>query len=167
MKIADELKQLVERDERGAFTDAELAAAKAAVIASTTMDESAIEAQIAELRRQKKEIEHLDRDWEIESQRYAVTGKFGYARIPSRWGSIVNLVAIIAFGLAWFYVAVSFGAPSIYAVLGVLIVVMGFVTCGYCYYYASAHDEAYERYQRRRAALLAQHDDENSVADGP
>src|SRR5437667_1714790 len=79
MKIAGELKQLVDLDERSAFTDAELAAAKAVIIARTNMDESAIEAQIAELRRQKKEIELLDRDWEKESQRYAVTGKPGAA----------------------------------------------------------------------------------------
>ena len=163
MTLADAFKNLEEMHASGGLTEVELAAAKEAI---GDKGEAAIEAQIEVLKRQKAEIKHLDHDWEKEREEYIVVEKFGYRTIPSRWGSIVNAIAIVVFGVVW--VGVSLGrTPFIFPVVGVLVTVVGIIACVYRYNKASAHDAAYERYQRRRAALLAEHERENQIISQP
>jgi hypothetical protein len=154
MNLADAFKKLEGMHASGELTEGELAAAKEAIGANGEAD---LEAQIEALKQQRAEIEQLDRDWQREREEFVVVEKFGYRSIPTRWGTIVNAIAIVIFGIVW--VAVSLGrTPFFFPMVGVLVSVVGVIVCVPRYNKASAHDAAYERYQRRRAALLAEHE---------
>jgi len=163
MSIDDELRKLVDLHRRGGISDEELAAAARDVVMAggIATDESAIEKQIAQLKQQRDEIEQLDRDWETERERYLITERFGNRVIPSRWGSIVNALAIVVFCIVWIGLSMIGETRIWFIVFGVFAFAVGLAACAYRYRIASAHDEAHSRYQRRREALLDQHDSED------
>jgi hypothetical protein len=123
--------------------------------------DTAIDADIDVLKRQKKEIEQLDLQWEVERRNYELTGRFGDRAVPTRWGSVVNMVAIGIFGICWVAISLSGDTPFWFPWFGALACLIGLAVCYHRYRVASAHDAAFERYQRRREALLDEHDSEN------
>src|SRR5262249_41652061 len=126
MNIADAFEKLEVMHESGGLTDAELAAVRRSILA---IDEDAIEAEIEELKRHKRELEQLDHDWQVGGERYMVTEKFGDRSIPSRWGSVVNAVVILVFGVVW--IAVSLGrTPVFFTWLGVFACAYGLAVPG-------------------------------------
>ncbi len=140
MNVADELKKLQELHQSGALSDEEFAAGMDAVFAGGAT---------------ANEIECLDREWQLERERYTVTGKLGKRYFPSRAMSFLYGLANVGFGIVWITYGASTGAPFHFLLLGVLAILGGFAVSAYLFSRAIAHERAFERYQRRRAMVFA------------
>jgi hypothetical protein len=166
MNLADELQKLQELHRTGGLSDEEFAAAKAAVLARapTAPESPAIDTtqqQIEELRREN-ELARLDREWQMERERYMVTGQNSYrSYVPSRGASIFMGVAIVVGGIIWIIFTASItsnmpgGGFSAFPLFGILFILVGLGISIYNYTRANQYEEAYQRYQRRRNELLS------------
>lgn len=164
MNIADELRKLEELHQRGTLTDAEFAAAKASVLAGSRehrpFDDEIVQKQLEELKLQNA-VSRLDREWELERERYMVAGRYGYRYVPNRAMSIVGGVLIVGFGVFWTAGASAIaggfdGVFSLFPLFGILFIVTGIGMSIYSYSKASQYERAYQDYQQRRADLLAE-----------
>jgi hypothetical protein len=165
MSIADELHKLQELHQSGALTDAEFAQAKARVLAGRTSasepdeKEADLRDQLAELKRDS-ELDRLDREWDQERQRYLIYGRYGaQPYTPSKMMSVIMGAAIVGFGILWTAFAASItggvgGPASIFPCFGVVFILVGIGVSAYNFTRASQYEQAYQRYQRRRALLL-------------
>src|SRR5262249_12264234 len=105
MNIADELRKLQDLHRNGALTDEAFAAAKAAVLAkgaagSDPANEPALQEHLEEIKLQN-EVARLDREWELERERYMIAGQDGHRVIPNRGMSVIGGIIIAVFGLFW------------------------------------------------------------------
>jgi hypothetical protein len=162
MGLADEIGKLQELRESGALTDEEFARAKAAVLASGSLqanqpDDAPLQRHLQHIEIQN-EIERLDREWELEREKYMATGRYGSRHVPSEGGSIVAALIIGGFGLFWTIGAASMGAPAIFPIFGIVFVVLGVGASLSGFTKAGEYQHAYREYQERRARLLAQSD---------
>src|SRR5687768_12151 len=97
MSLADELAKLEELRRTGALTETEFAQAKAKLLAADAPParDAVVEKlgeQLAETRYQN-ELARIDREWQIEREKYMLTGKYGRRYIPTVGMGLV--VAII------------------------------------------------------------------------
>jgi hypothetical protein len=170
MSIADELHNLGQLHERGALSDEEYAAAKEAALAAWAaprgggFEESPMRPDSEECIEDR--VARLDREWELERQQYMVVGKYGHRSVPSRGLSLLGGAIAAGFGLLWIVVGSAMGqgaaeaggafggVGSLLPLLGGVVIVSGIGVAIYSYLKASRYEEAYERYQRRRADLL-------------
>jgi hypothetical protein len=160
MNLTEALHQLADLHAAGSLTDDEFAAAKARLLASATdasQPETASKRQI-ELLRAEAAIARLDREWQIEREKYMTSGNFGYRMMPSKTTSILIGCGALAFTAFWIYMAGSTGAPTVFKLWGVLCVTVAIVQAYSMYRKACAYEVAEKRYQTRRAELLASAD---------
>ena len=123
---------------------------------------------------QQNDVEALDREWEQRKIHYVVTDKHGNTHVPTKTGSVVGGLFVVAFGLVW---TVFAGGLSLFATAGtggVGAITLCFPLFGLCfigfgayqaysaYHKAGEYEQAYEEYQRRRRELI-----ENSSAERP
>lgn len=159
MSLSDEINKLQELHAAGTLTDEEFARAKATVLGtddgpSGPVDLDRTPDQLRQIQLQN-EIAQLDREWALEREQYMVTGQYGSRHLPSEGGSIVAGVLIGGFGLCWTVFAASLGAPAFFPFFGVVFILVGVGSCIYSFGKAGEYRAAHERYQRRRAELLA------------
>jgi hypothetical protein len=157
MNIADDLKKLQDLHQSGGLTDEEFAAAKARVLAG---GKSESDPHLDEIKRQN-EIERLDREWQMERERYMVAGRYGQRYLPSRGMSVIGGIMIVGFGIVWTGMASSMGAPFFFPMFGVIFILAGIAVSLYTFLKAGAYEEAFRRYQMRRATLLARQDNDS------
>jgi hypothetical protein len=150
MSIADELLKLHTLHKEGMLTDEELERAKASLLENPSGPAAD---QLEEIRRQN-EIAQLDREWQIERERYMVSGRYGYRYTPNKAASVIGGIVIAAFGTFWTIMAAGMGAPFFFPLFGVLFVLAGVGMSVYSFVKAGQYAEAYRRYQHRRAALM-------------
>src|SRR5437868_159166 len=133
MSIADELGKLEELRRSGALTDEEFARAKARVLAGDAVprpEDDTLRDHLAELKREN-EVARLDREWQIERERYQMTGRSGYRYTPSKASSVFMGLAIVGFGIIWtmtaFTMAHGFpdGPAALFPLAGVLFILFG------------------------------------------
>lgn len=162
MNLADELRKLQELRQDGTLTEAEFAAAKAKVIAqgasSSSGTDEAMQQHLEDIKRQN-EVAQLDRQWELERERYMVPGQYGSRHLPSKGLSVLGGILIAGFGIVWVGVAATItsgigGAASCFPLFGLVFIAVGVGMSIYSFNKASQFDEAHSRYQRRRAELL-------------
>jgi Short C-terminal domain len=168
MSIADELRKLEELRRSGALTDEEFARAKAKVLAADAAprpDDDTLREHLAELRREN-ELARLDREWQIERERYQMTGRNGYRYTPSRIASVVMGVVAVGFGVFWTVMAAEMaggfggGPAAFFPLFGVLFILIGIGMSVFSFLRASQYDEARRRYERRRTRLLSGEDED-------
>ena len=172
MSFAEELQKLEGLRWNGTLTDAEFAQAKAALLAKLSHppalppDATAaakLGEQLAEVRYQN-ELERIDREWEAEKERYTVPGQNGRREIPTAGGGIAGGVIIGVFGTFWTLMALAItgGAPSqgpfalakvFFPLFGVAFTVGGIWLGVHTYKKAALYNQAFEAYQKRRAAV--------------
>jgi hypothetical protein len=102
----------------------------------------------------QNELERVDREWETEKKQYMVTGKDGSQSEPSMIGSVVGLLFLVGFGIFWIGTAASMGAPGIFPIFGVIIVLGGVISIVSALSKASRFPEAEAGYRERRSAVL-------------
>ena len=159
MNIADELRKLQELHQSGALTDQEFAAAKAAVLAGNTAGGEAeageaVREQVEEIRRQN-EVAQLDREWQLERERYLVTNRYGQRYIPTPGLSLLGGIVVAVFGALWTLfaggIAATVGGPAlVFPCFGVVFIVFGVGVSIYSYTKARQYQRAYDAYQHRR-----------------
>jgi hypothetical protein len=181
MSIADELAKLEELRRSGALTEAEFASAKKALLAAPAAPAAAPEpalgdhlaAQLDEVRFQN-ELAQLDREWEIERERYTVAGRYGVRYVPTTGGAAVGGLLVVGFGIIWTIMAFVMAQggsrflanhpmagesesmiPWLFPIFGVLFIVAGVVMTVSAHAKAQKYEQAHAAYQRRRRELLA------------
>lgn len=163
MSLSDEIGKLQELRDSGVLTDEEFARAKAKALSSPSpetnaADGAALQRHLRQIRLQN-ELERLDREWEMERESYMSTDKYGSRHVPSGGGSLVGGVIAGGFGVFWIIQTTSAPAgtmPAIFPLFGVLLIVLGVGGAIHGFIQADAYRLAHERYQQRRAELLAQ-----------
>lgn len=110
-------------------------------------------AEDLEVIRLQNDLEKLDREWQMERERYMVTGQHGHKHEPGTFGSLVGgAVAVIA-GIVWIAITSGHGAPSFFPLMGVVIIGIGVVGALVGMSKASALEEGRTRYELRRGPL--------------
>src|SRR4051794_21535805 len=168
MSLADDLTKLEELRRTGALTDAEFAQAKAQLLAGGAAPAGDAVAeklgeQLAETRYQN-ELERIDREWQIEREKYMVPDRFGRRHVPTVGGGLTGAVVIGVFGVFWTIMAFSItsGAPDegpfglvkvFFPLFGVVFTVFGVYMGIQAAGKAEAYNRAFAAYQARRAGV--------------
>jgi hypothetical protein len=160
MSIADELLKLNRLHQEGMLTDEEFEKAKAAVLVAPLANPAS--EQLEEIRNQN-EVAQLDREWQNERERYMISGRYGARYVPNRATSLIGGSVVAGFGTLWTIMAASMGAPGLFPLFGVIFVVAGIGMSAYSFIKAGEYEQAYQRYQQRRAALLNRRDTPNEA----
>ena len=173
MSLADEIKKLEELRWNGTLTDAEFARAKAALLAKHEAPAEpagapapAATGDLAEIRYQN-ELARIDREWEMEREKYTVANKYGVRSVPTTTMGIAAAAVGGIFGIIWtiMAIAITSGAPDvgpfsvakvIFPVIGVALTIAAIAYGIYCYNKAVAYNEAFAAYQARRAAVKSE-----------
>src|SRR5262245_2883954 len=118
LNISDEFRKLQHLHHSGALTDEEFTAGKAAVLAQSaredpTDNEPAVQSHLEQIRLQN-EVARLDREWDLERERYMVAGRYGNRYVPSQGMSVLGGVVVVGFGIVWTGMAASMGAPGFF-----------------------------------------------------
>lgn len=158
MTFADELQKLEDLRQRGALNDDEFAAAKAAVLAGLANPQAALQAHVADIRRQN-ELARIDREWEIERERHLITGRYGRRYVPSRTMAILSGVVVATFGGLWTGLASNIGGGiagggSLFPLFGLAFILLGLGMSVYLFVMAGRYRSAWNAYQQRRAEAL-------------
>lgn len=167
MSLADELAKLEDLRRSGALTDAEFTQAKAKLLAggapATDAVADRLADQLAETRYQN-ELERVDREWQIEREKYMVADKYGRRHIPTTGTGKLTAVGGGIFGAFWTIMAFSItsGAPDAgpFSIAKIFFPLFGVAfTIGAIAYgihltgKAEAYNRAFAAYQARRAAV--------------
>ena len=163
MSLTDELLKLDELRRRGALSDEEFARAKAALLAPGEELESHISDQLAAVRYQN-ELTRIDREWQIEREKYFVASRYGRRQIPTAGMGIGTALVGGVFGTIWTVMAVAitgsapnFGPFAIakfaFPLFGVAFTFFGIGWGIYCYNRAADYQRAEADYRARRQAI--------------
>lgn len=168
MSLSNELEKLQQLHDAGALTADEFARAKARVLADETAPSDEPLRQI----QWQNELARLDREWELEREHYMLTDKHGARHVPQAGQSLLGGVIAVVFGIFWTATASSMtssmttnspfgpgagGPPSFLPLFGVLFIVLGAGAAIHGFRKGAEYEQAYRRYQQRRAELLEGH----------
>ncbi|MCI0703849.1 MAG: hypothetical protein L0241_22545 [Planctomycetia bacterium] len=168
MSLADELKKLDDLRRAGTLTDAEFTKAKAALIAGGGSSGSGpvvdkLGEQLAEVRYQN-ELERIDREWEIEKEKYMLTGRYGRRYLPTTGLGLGTAAGGGIFGAFWTVMAfaITSGAPDVgpfqiakvfFPLFGVVFTIGSIIYGVHMIQKANAYEQAFAEYKSRRAAV--------------
>ena len=113
-------------------------------------------------------VARLDREWQLARERYMIAGQYGNRYIPSRGVSVLMGVVVTGFGIFWIAMAMSItsnmpGIGGAFPCFGVIFILFGVGMSIYSFSKATQYEEEYQRYQQRRAELLAGRSEERSM----
>jgi len=158
--LAEQLRQISELHASGSLNDAEFGAAKARLLGESTPPQNTLTALLA----LQNEVASLDRQWQIEREKYKVNGRYN-SSIPKPGDGAKSGVGIVIFGGIWTAVATfiaigatSAGAPAIFWVLpafGVFVIFAGLSQSGEITRKADDYKQAEAVYKAKRAQLDA------------
>ena len=155
MSIADELEKLDELRRRGVLSSEEFEVGKRKILNG---DGNAGSFRQFDEFKAHNDVAELDREWELEREKYQVRGKYGQRYTPSKAGSVVGGMVIGAFGIFWTIMAATItsgmpGVGSVFPLFGILFIVGGIAMSIRGFVKAGQYDEAQEQYRRRRSEL--------------
>jgi len=145
------------------------------VVLETTDREAAQRvADNTEALRRQAELERIDREWQLNKERFYVRGRDGEMSIPSKAGSLIAGIVIVGFGIVWTVMATGiagagfamggrgFGAiAGLFPCFGLLFIGMGIAIAVRNYSKASDFESLQNQYHhdRRRAMDDLEHMD--------
>jgi hypothetical protein len=105
-----------------------------------------------------EELDHIDREWEKERERYMVAAKSGRRYKPSTGAAVVVGLISVSMGLAWtmtsFALFHTLGPlAGMFPVFGVVFAIGGTAISFYQFQKAKRYQAAYRAYQNRRSAI--------------
>lgn len=162
MSLSNEISKLQDLRDRGVLTEDEFAQAKARVISAAPAEaqvpqSATLDAHLQTIQFQN-ELARLDREWEMEQEKYVVRGRYGTRRAPNAGAGLLAALVVGGFGLFWTITAASMGAPVFFPIFGVIFILIG-VGAGITETVkAGEYQQAQQQYQQRRNELLARHD---------
>lgn len=170
MSVVDELAKLEQLRRSGALNEAEFTKAKAALLSGAPAGSEQhlgehLANQLAEVKHQN-ELAQIDREWEIERQKYLIWGRYGSAYVPTAGMGIGAAVVGGVFGLFWTIMAMSitsggpdFGAFSVakvfFPLFGVVFTVAAIGYGMYVYSRAQKYQDAFAAYKARRTRVMS------------
>lgn len=104
--------------------------------------------------RLQNELEQLDREWQVDSQRFMVSDKHGHTRPPSAIGGLFMAVVGVAFGIFWISQATRMGAPGIFPLFGLVLIGAAIFAAINGMAKSSGMNRARSSYEGRRRQLL-------------
>ena len=165
MELVDELQRLSDLRAAGSLTEVEFSAAKARLITGHdrptgpvgVVRDFATQHQIKMLRADAA-LARLDGEWLVERERYIKFGNFGAQFLPNKWWTVAFGGFAFVFGIFWTVAVWRTGAPVFFRLWGVMITGGIVVQAVLMYRRACAYEAAKEKYQLRRAELMAEAD---------
>lgn len=124
-------------------------------------------AQDLETIKLQNEVEQLDRQWQLDLDRYKVRDREGHYQVPNRAGSLVGAVVGVVFGLFWIVFTLGAGAPGVFPLFGLLFIVLAIVGGVKAAGKADAYERGRTSYEIRRRALVGQIRGRERGKDGP
>lgn len=118
-----------------------------------TTDQIAGKLQVLEL---QNELERIDREWEMARQSMLVKGKDGHTSEPSAASSVIGGLIAAGFGVFFAVGSGSIGAPFIFPLVGVIVILFGLYTAITGPEKASEFEQRKSLHQQQRGKLLAQ-----------
>lgn len=106
--------------------------------------------------RLQNELERLDREWQVDSQRFMVADKHGNSRPPNAIGGIFVAVVGVVFGIFWISQASRMGAPGFLPLFGLVFIGAAVFGAIRSMAKSSGMSQARNGYERRRRHLLEQ-----------
>jgi hypothetical protein len=168
MSLADDLQKLEELHRNGSLNASEFAQAKAALLANPNAPVDGqlgqhLSDQLADVRYQN-ELAQIDRQWQIEQQRYLIADRYGRRHVPTPGMGIGGAVVGGIFGVFWTIMAfaITGSAPDAgpFPIVKVVFPLFGVLFTGaaigygiYCYNRAQQYQQAFQAYQARREAF--------------
>ncbi len=168
MSLVDEIQKLEDLHRRGALTDEEFTRAKAALLAGPAAPAGEplgqhLSDQLAEVRYQN-DLAQIDREWQIERQKYLLSDRYGRWQVPTAGMGIGIAIGGGLFGAFWTVMAIAItgSAPDFapFAVAKIVFPLFGLLFIGaaigfgiYCYRRAQQYESAFAAYQARRRAV--------------
>jgi DNA-directed RNA polymerase subunit RPC12/RpoP len=105
----------------------------------------------------QNELERIDREWQIEREKYRIEGRNGTSTLPSGGSALVAVIAgvvAVLFGVVWTNMASSMGAPGWFPFFGLIFILAAFVGVASNVMKASRYSRAEQTYLRRREEVL-------------
>ena len=158
--LSDEIRKLQELHDTGALTDEEFARAKATVLCaepSQLGQGDGVHRQLGQIRLQN-EIARLDREWNLEREKYLISNKYGTRSVPNEWGNLLVGLLLGGFGVFFTVSAASTGTPAIFVIFSGIFTLIGAGAGISGFAKAGEYRKAHELYQERRTELLARND---------
>ncbi len=165
MSLADELQKLEELRASGALTDEEFQKAKTLLLDNPPAEpnqelEGYMADHLAEVRHHNT-LAQIDREWELERERYMISGRYGRRYVPTTGMGIGMAVLGGAFGIFWTILAITITgsgldlagfniAKVVFPLLGVFITATAIAFGIRIYSRAQKYQQAYQTYQERR-----------------
>ena len=158
--LSGEIRKLQELHDTGAQTDEEFVHTKATVLCaepSQLGQGDGVHRQLGQIRLQN-EIARLDREWNLEREKYMISNKYGTRSVPNEAGSLLLVLVFGGFGVFFTISAASAGAPAIFIIFGCIftLIAVGAGITGFAK--AAEYREAFRLYQEGRTELLARND---------
>lgn len=148
MTLPEQIAQIEELHTRGTLTAEEFAAAKAKLLVA--------EGETQTARRQRSALARLDLEWQKERRRYMVSGRNGRLSMPNETLSLVGGLFVGGIGLYWLFGEHSHGPALFYILSGLISLLAGLRMVLTGYLKAESYRKAEQRYQQKRARLLAE-----------
>jgi hypothetical protein len=105
MNLVEELQKLEQLYHNGSLSADEFARAKQTLLTNNAQQD------LSQLNKEVQ-LSRLDREWELEQQRYMVTGRYGRQHVPTVGGAIASIVMIGLFGTFWTVTSYSMTSAS-------------------------------------------------------
>lgn len=165
MGLVDELLKLEQLRQRGTLSAAEFERAKLKLLeAEQSLDASDRIAHGLEEANYQAELARIDREWEMERRTFMLFGRRGETYLPSKWGSLLLIVAVVGIGIYWTVSTVSIigtfhgnllvlGLVSSFSLFGILFIAVAVFQCLRGISNSHQYQEAQARYQRLRKSL--------------
>jgi hypothetical protein len=104
------------------------------------------------------ELDRIDRDWEIERERYMITSKRGQRYVPSTGAAVVVGLFSVSMALIWIMsslaLAHELGAlAGVFPLFGIVFLVGGAAISIYQYRKGKRYQNAFRAYQLRRSVV--------------
>ena len=151
MSIAEEIKKLDNLRRDGTLSHEEFEIAKRKVLEGP---QDVTESDHLEEIKAQNEVAQLDREWQIEREKYLITGKYGNKHIPGKISSILIGVVTVGFGVFWMGGVASMPGSGLFSLFGLVFILFGAGMGISSFFKAGEYEKAEARYQRRRSLLL-------------
>jgi hypothetical protein len=103
---------------------------------------------------QQNDVAQIDREWEMERERYLIRSRSGQRYAPSTGAAVLMGVVSVGFGAFWVFITISIAgsAGGLFSLFGLFFIAAAVGLSIYQFSKAQRYRTAYREYQRRRAA---------------
>lgn len=161
MSMADEIARLHDLRSRGALSNEEFEQAKARLLGqggAAPADAGGFASQDGAM---YAELDRIDREWQLERERYLSFSRQHGRTVPSVAGSLIGGVGALIGGVIWITTTMNVPGrgflPAYFPWIGTLFIVMGLWIAIGGTLKARAYQQAERAWQQRRGAVLSRY----------